>query len=93
MTGSAGEHNNQSGSESTWIIDQIEAGLTTLIARDFDGDPITLPAHLLPSQVREGDIVHLRISSDPDASHQARDQIVSQIAMLAQDDDGDDFSL
>jgi len=93
MTNSVGDNESQSGPKSTWTVDQIEAGWASLSARDFQTDPINIPKHLLPSKVREGDIVHLTISSDPDASAQARNQIASQIAMLAQDDDGDDFSL
>ena len=78
---------------SIWTIDQIEAGWVSLVARDFDADPIMLPARLMPSDTQEGDFVNLAVKSVPQMSDQAQDQIAKTIAMLTQDDDGDDFSL
>lgn len=78
---------------SIWTIDQIEAGWASLIARDFEADPIMLPTRLMPIDAQEGDLVNLALKSVPQMSDQAQDQIAKTIAELTQDDDGDDFSL
>ena len=82
---------NDSG--TLWVVDQIEAGWAILIARDFEGDPLSVPSRLLPENLREGDYVRLVMSAAPQESEQARDQIAAKVAELTQDDDGDDFSL
>ena len=79
--------------DSLWVIDQIEAGWAQLSAYDFDGDPISLPEHLIPTGLREGDLVNLTLSAASQASVQARARVATQIAELTEDDDGDDFSL
>ena len=78
---------------SIWTIDQIEAGWASLVARDFEADPILLPARLIPVNTREGDLVNLAVNSVPQMNNQAQDQLAKTIAELTQDDDGDDFSL
>ena len=79
--------------DSLWVIDQIEAGWAQLSAHDFDGDPISLPERLIPSGLREGDLVHLTLNAAPQANAQAHAQVAAQIAELTEDDDGDDFTL
>ena len=79
--------------DSLWVIDQIEAGWAQLSAHDFDGDPISLPEHLIPPGLREGDLVSLTLSAAPQANTQAHAQVAAQVAELSEDDDGDDFTL
>ena len=66
MTGSS--PSNQAESTSIWVIDQIE---NRTVAVEIDGGVvITLPLHVLPDGVREGDV--LKVTIVPDPAEQAR---------------------
>lgn len=82
---------NQSVS-SAWSVDRIEGDYAVLSARDHD-DEISLPLVCCPQGLREGDSVTLHLSAQPQVSAAARDEVAAQIASLAEEDDGDDFSL
>ena len=79
--------------QSVWVVDQVEAGIVTLISRDLDIEAIYFPSELLPATLTEGDLLTLSATIDPEASAAERDQVVNQLNALSSDDDGGDFSL
>ena len=85
-----------------WVIDSMEAGVAAV---EEDGARMLyVPAWLLPSAVREGDVLRvsrrdegaasaLRIEVDGAASEEARGRARAQLGRLSRNDSGGDIVL
>lgn len=75
MTGSSSAN---SGSMSTWVIDQINSGAASV---EVDGKAtITVPLAVLPRGVSEGDVLRVIISQDPEELQRRLAKSAAQVA-------------
>ena len=56
-------------------VDRLEEGIAVLVPQDDPRQRITVPAILLPSGCREGDILTLTIDRDPGATAAAMERV------------------
>jgi hypothetical protein len=63
-------------------IDRIEQGIAVLIPQEDPRKQITVPAGLLPTGCREGDILSLTLEADPGATVAAKDRARGLIGRL-----------
>ncbi len=63
-------------------IDRIESGIAVLILREDESVQITLPARILPTGSKEGDIVTLTLERDDRTTSEAKERVSSLIGRL-----------
>jgi hypothetical protein len=63
-------------------IDRVEEGIAVLVPQDEPRQRITVPAILLPTGSREGDVLTLTIDRDPAATAAAMERVSGLIEKL-----------
>jgi len=67
-------------------IDRIEAGAAVLVLRDDPGVVFNLPVSILPA-CKEGDIIDITITRDPESTQAAKERVSSLIEKLRKKSD------
>ena len=72
------------------FLDRFEGEMAVLT---FEGKTVSLPRALLPADAREGEVLRLSLSRDPEATRRAREQVGKLRSKLGGSDDGGDVKL
>jgi hypothetical protein len=82
-------------SSTAWIVDRLNPPWATLspLSDDSSMAPFECPVLILPSPLKEGDVIEISTALNPTRAAQERASIATKLARLSADDDGGDFSL
>jgi hypothetical protein len=63
-------------------VDRVEGGIAVLLMQDDPCGRIQIPASILPSGCREGDVLDLALVPDPAATATAKERVSGLIEMM-----------
>ena len=75
------------------IIDRFEGKYAILESQDRNPLILNFPRHLLPQEVKEGDVLNINIDIDQEETKRKKDKIQNLLNKLKERDKGGDIQL